>query len=62
MASLKISQVIQLISSILILLQQRSEAGLHERRLINDLFRYYDNRERPVRNESHSVQMQFGVK
>ena len=56
------------------------EAGLHERRLLNDLFMYYDarlvkikqsfyylsfyyvNRERPVRNESYSVQLQFGVK
>ena len=56
------------------------KAGLHERRLLNDLFMYYDARlvkyeqiaqatfymlicrERPVRNESYSVQLQFGVK
>ena len=39
-----------------------SKAGLHERRLLNDLFMNYDTRERPVRNESESVQMQLGVK
>ena len=40
----------------------QAEAGLHERRLLNDLFMYHDPRERPVRNESDSVQMQLGVK
>ena len=36
-------------------------AGRHERRLLNDLFLHYDKRERPVWNESETVQMTFAV-
>ena len=38
------------------------EAGHHERRLLNDLFLRYDKRERPVRNETETVDMTFAVK
>ena len=46
-----------------ILATTRVEAGHHERRLLNDLFdeMRYDKRERPVRNETDTVDMTFAV-
>ena len=51
-----------MVVGVAVTLMDQAEAGLHERRLLNDLFMYHDPRERPVRNESDSVQMQLGVK
>ena len=44
-----------------ILWATEAEGGHHERRLLNDLFLYYDKRERPVRNETETVDMTFAV-
>ena len=38
-----------------------SEQGRHEKRLLDDLFRYYNKLERPVANESDSLPVSFGM-
>ena len=36
-------------------------SGPHERRLINDLMKKYNNLERPVANESEALVLKFGL-
>ncbi|XP_054160227.1 neuronal acetylcholine receptor subunit alpha-7-like [Oppia nitens] len=39
----------------------QSFGGYHEKRLINDLLKYYDPLERPVANESEALKVRFGL-